>query len=194
MQVPQQKLAELKSFFETDYFFETGFYHGHTTKKALESFDKTFSIEISSIHYNRGKEELKAEIDSGRFVFIHDDSANIGSYLDLLDKKTLFWLDAHNDQFDPGHEQGRLPTPIVVELEQIAKNNSQRHVIMVDDINIFKKQGGWTNFVSKDEVIRVIDSLFPDYNHIIVDSVSPNGTLIIYPNEYRFVDFYQYLN
>jgi hypothetical protein len=85
-------------------YFETGLADPRrdvSCRKALAAgFRKVYSLEVYGEWIELGRREFKEHIDSGVLTLIHDDSNNLGRYLndDEFAERTLFYLDAHVDR------------------------------------------------------------------------------------------------
>ena len=118
-------LEQLRKDNDCYYYFETGLgdskniksYKIQSCLQAVRSlFEKIFSREINKELYDMGVDVYKNEINKNRLTIIHDDSKNIEKYLNdiILNKKTLFFLDAH-------HNKSSTRCPIIHELKAINK-------------------------------------------------------------------------
>ena len=106
------------------YFVETGSNDGAPIQRALdiEWIEKVFSCDINQEKCNFCRRRFE---DSP--VEIHNNLSTgfLRRVVPILDKKSLFWLDAH------GEGGG---DPLLEELELIAEHGTRVHNIMIDDI------------------------------------------------------------
>lgn len=118
---------------------ETGTNFGNTLAACLGSFDAIFSIELSPELY-----EL-AVTRFARFREVqlrHGDSAReLPGVLSELMQPALFWLDAHYS--GEGTARGEVDSPVLTELESIARHSTQGHIVLVDDARLFTGANGY---------------------------------------------------
>lgn len=113
------------------YFVETGTHLGGGLKAALDvGFEKYFSVELSSERYAHCCELFKDE----KHIFLSNDHSVpwLRSVINTIDKKSLFWLDAH------GEGGG---APVFEELDIIDAHHIKTHTIIIDDIPIYYGDG-----------------------------------------------------
>jgi hypothetical protein len=171
---------ELKDTYNCDYFLETGYYMGSGVKRALDAgFKNIMSIEISTKHINYGKEHNKNEIELGILNLIQDDSKNIYNHIKNIDKKFLFFLDSHADQ-DLTHERGEFICPVLQELKEINKHHRKDHIILVDDMRIFRDRRDWAYNIVLDDVINEIKKINKNYEIKYLDGFQKNDVLCAY--------------
>ena len=86
-----------------------------------------------------GNEKFKKEIAEGRVNIIFDDSSNLKDHIaSLLDKKVLFWLDAHLDNgLDTAISKPSSECPAVQEISALSRFKT-KPIILVDDISIIR--------------------------------------------------------
>jgi len=115
------------------YFIETGTHAGGTLNVALElnMFDKLYSCDIDEGFFDIASNRF---CDFDNVHLYHKSSIDfLKEVLPKINKKTFFWLDAH--------DVGKV-APLKEELNLIRdlleKNN---HVIMIDDIPIYFGDG-----------------------------------------------------
>lgn len=111
---------------DCEIFFETGTHKGDSCNDALNlGFNKIISVEIDPKYYNECVEKFKNELNSKVFLFLGDSANIMGEMLKLVDKRAMFWLDAH------GNGGG---SPFKVELEHIFNHHIKNHIIVIDDL------------------------------------------------------------
>ena len=111
------------------YFVETGSHYGNGIAKALiAGFQKVFSCELNRERYTHCVERF-----NNCPVELHEGFSTeaLKKIVPRLNKKTLFWLDAHA-------EGGGIPT---LEELDIISEHSTTHTIMIDDIPIYFGNG-----------------------------------------------------
>mgnify|MGYP001201810913 FL=1 len=138
-------------------WIETGTYYGETTKLLSKISKKTISIEADKNLYETSKKKLKdlknVEILNGK----SEDLLNkvISENLDF--KNICIYLDAHlcQDHLRNTKTFGSetTATPILNELEVVAKyiSNFEKIVVLIDDIRLF--QGSFQNYPNKNALV-----------------------------------------
>lgn len=115
-------------------FVETGSFQGDTIQLALDKgFKKVISIEQSEHYINHCAQRFKGKINDS-VVLVRGDSKNALRYIckDLIEGRSVFWLDAH---YDGGLTAGDVWAPLYHELLAIACFTSVNdNIIMIDDI------------------------------------------------------------
>jgi len=111
----------------SEYFVETGTAYGDTLKFIADNFKNMKAISCEPDNYRHGV--VTEYIPDAEIVKI--TSPQIFEYVkekypDSLDKKTIFWLDAHGDY------NGTVFWPLREEVEFI-KNNYKDYYILIDD-------------------------------------------------------------
>jgi hypothetical protein len=171
-------------------YFETGLYDPRediSCKKALEcNFEKVFSIELKPQWVSMGTSLFSKDIASGRLTLIHDDSANLGDYLNLipLEERTLFFLDAHIDN-ETILNYSNNKCPVFKELTAIKNLSKNDHIICVDDMRIMRHPFPWNedsegdvNFEEK--IKEFILTINPDYKFSYLNGHVENDVLIAF--------------
>ncbi|NDB30110.1 hypothetical protein EB151_11250 [archaeon] len=116
------------------YFIETGTYKGYGIDAAKDvGFEKYYSAEYLTSLYKECLEKFKDHDD----IFLYNGSSEdcLESFLDEVDKRSLFWLDAH-DSFGTG---GGVPT--FEELKIIKEHPIKNHTLLIDDIPLYFGDG-----------------------------------------------------
>lgn len=160
-----------------DYFLETGYYMGSGVDRAIQAgFEKIFSIEISSIHVENGKKRHESYIALGQVNIIKDDSRNLYETIkNYPTKRFLFFLDAHADQSFI-HEKS-ISCPVLEELEAIKKHPIKNHVILIDDMRLFRSQQAWARGILVDKLINELRKINPLYKIKFLKGVAENDVL-----------------
>ena len=180
-------LDEIRNKYDCINYFETGLYDPTTNvslKQALKcNFDKLYSIEIRQDFVEKAKEIFNEDIKNGRLNLYLDDSTNMDKYLIELDKKTLFFLDAHVDNSNIHNYKKKCP--LIEELSAIANLKRKDHIILVDDLRILKNKFPWgetsygsINFL--EEIKTKILSINKDYKFLTLNGHIENDVLIAY--------------
>lgn len=116
------------------YFIETGTYKGYGIDAAKEvGFEKYYSAEYLKSLYEECLEKFKDDED----VFLYNGSSEecLDVIMKSIDKKSLFWLDAH-DSFGTG---GGVPT--FEELKVLKEHSIKNHTLLIDDIPLYFGDG-----------------------------------------------------
>lgn len=172
-----ENYKELKQKNLCDSFLETGYYMGSGVHRAIQAgFEKIFSIEISSIHVKNGKKHYEDNILLGQVEIINDDSRNLYETIKQYpNKRFLFFLDAHADQ-SIEHERS-VNCPVLEELEAIKKHPIKDHVILVDDMRLFRSQSAWARDILVDKIVEELHKINPNYKISFLKGVSENDVL-----------------
>ena len=115
-------------------FVETGSFKGDTIQIALDmGFKKVISIEQSDHYVNHCAQRFKERLNDS-VVLVKGDSKSALKYIckNILEGRSVFWLDAH---YDGGNTAGDVWAPLYHELLAIACFSDRKdHIIMVDDV------------------------------------------------------------
>lgn len=186
MAINRELLKELKKTHNPEVFFETGFYHGHSTEYALEEgFEKVYSIELLKRFVDHGNEKFEKEISEGRVNIIFDDSANLKNHVsDLQNKKVLFWLDAHLDNGRQGAvKQPEFICPAIREIEALT-DFKVKPIILVDDISIIRGNGihtlAWGDQgISVERITEAINNLPFEYEITFFENAGVKDDILV---------------
>jgi len=168
--VKQMSVKEYAKKFQLQVFVETGTYVGCMVHAIDDVFDEIYSIEIGQELYERAKKEFTGK---NHITILQGDSVDVlPVVLARLERRCLFWLDAH---YSGGiTTKGPKNTPIIEELHHIFKHSVRGHVILIDDARNFTGNdddypsiqelqdlvasigSSWT-FEIKDDIIRIIE-------------------------------------
>jgi hypothetical protein len=139
-------------------FFETGTHQGESVNDALTlGFEKIISVEIVETYYKQCFEMFKNNPKVN--LFFGDSNELMPEMLKLVDKKSLFFLDAHKDGV----------TTLWGELELLKNHPIKTHTIIVDDMH------SW--FLNDLDAVK--DSLLeinPNYFFVMEKQVKCNAT------------------
>ena len=145
-------------------FIETGTFKGGIPQKMLEDgtfnqWNKVYTIELSmdmckiaskryslfeegksfDVRTNEMDETFsgRKEFFDGKLVLIQGDSSKkLEEVLSEIDEPCVFWLDAHAGS-KKGYARGDVDCPLINELTIIKKFNKHKHLITIDDADIF---------------------------------------------------------
>lgn len=151
---PHRIKAEILRQYAASYrltiLVETGTQRGAMLAMLKNDFAKLYSIELLPHHYNFARRRFQTV---PQIELLHGDSAVILPHiLARLQKPALFWLDGHRNpnQTSPGE----LVTPILTELNYLFAAPQLGHVIIIDDVRLFRKGAGYPELSS---VLEIID-------------------------------------
>ena len=135
----QKLIRSLVNEFDLRTMVETGTYLGNMTSATAKVFRKIITIELDHVLYKRAKRKFK---DAKHIKVIEGDSSLvIKKVLPKITAPTLFWLDAH---YSGGiTSKGKKESPVVSELRAILSHPVKKHVILMDDANLFTGKGGY---------------------------------------------------
>jgi len=164
-------------------FLETGSFHGEGIVKALRAgFKKIYSIELNEQFYHELQARFKKEIDSGRVVLMCGDSSVIlPEVIRNIDAQITFWLDAHYCGGDTA--RGREDSPLLKELDAIARHSVRTHTILVDDVRLFGTNANedWTG-VRLEQVMERVRKINPCYRIRYENGQHKNDVLVAETN------------
>jgi hypothetical protein len=145
-------------------FVETGTYLGGAISIALEcEFETIYSIDISNLHKERNLQLFKNSIELDKVKLLYGDSIDVLPNVieSINDTPSVFWLDAHFDVFSD--KCGKYKTPILHELKCISNSETKDHVILIDDVRLFKNNVEWAISVTLDEIISELMKINSNY-------------------------------
>jgi hypothetical protein len=140
----QQLIRDLARRHNIKVLVETGTYGGATIAASLGTFAQLCSIELSADLYAAARRRFalwrKVRLYQG------DSARELPKVLSELGEPVLFWLDAH----DSGQDTARTDsdTPVVQELQMIARHPVRHHVILIDDARLFDGTNGYPTLES----------------------------------------------
>jgi hypothetical protein len=140
-------------------FVETGTADGAAIDMAIAAgFKKIYSIEIEhgsqSNNLSRFKDIINVELITG------DSAIEMEKLMPRITERATFWLDAH---FEVRGTVGLSICPLCFELNAISKSAIKDHTIMIDDMRVIGKKH-WGRSIVKDELIRLIKKINPEYH------------------------------
>jgi len=157
---------EILSTCHTDYFVETGTFHGATVQMAIEAgFSDIRSIEIDAELY---RENTLLFADDPRVSIFLGDSIKVLPYvIEGITDPITFWLDAHGGNTDT---IGEIYVPLLEEIAIISKHPVKRHILLIDDIRLAGTDTcGWGE-VTLDRIQEEIRKISADYTMELYDS------------------------
>ena len=142
------------------YFVETGIWKGDTTFEMEKLFEKVFAIELNKIYL----EDVKSRYDGNKIEFLEGKTEElIGPLCRKLDKRTIFFLDAHTDRNPPKWLGATNYVPIFEELKDIMRYFKEEAIIIVDDVKLFGiNQRGWRK-INEESILNIVRERLIDY-------------------------------
>ncbi len=188
---------DLFSKFPNPFFIESGSHRGNGIKLAIEAgFPQIYSIELAplfyrlcidrfepdpSIHFVYGNssevlgQPLSPSSSAPRVHLIYGDSTEVlGQILNQIDEPVTFWLDGHYSASETA--MGDTNTPILAELETIARHPIKTHTILIDDMRTFGTI--YFDFIELQEIIDAVLRINPFYEISFEDGTAPNDILV----------------
>lgn len=162
--------------FMSDVFFETGTYLGDAAKNAkLLGFPKVITVELQEYLYRQAMGNGLPGID----YYLGDSPQVMREVLPNVEGKITFWLDAHIDggNYVPGLTPEIRRCPLYEELACIKSLSRNDHTILIDDMRIIGVIG-WGMETVREELIRMLRDINPDYKIYYIDGHEPNDILV----------------
>jgi hypothetical protein len=134
-QVPPPHVVKVRALLEharrfgTRVLVETGTFEGETPRKCRAVFDRIFTIELDPGYARRAARRLRRwpHIE----VLPGDSARRLPELLARVREPALFWLDGH---YSGGlTARGEKDTPLLEEVESIARHGVSGHVVLIDD-------------------------------------------------------------
>jgi hypothetical protein len=149
---------ELFKAFPSDVFIETGTFHGNGVEMALAAgFPQVISIELSPELFSENQKRFK---NNPKVKLFHGDSGDLmPQILEDIHCDITFWLDGHASGGETAC--GRDISPILRELNAIARHPNKTHSILIDDVRLFLTH----NFgeISLGDVAESLWAINPEY-------------------------------
>jgi hypothetical protein len=161
--VKVRRVLELARHFGTGLLIESGTFEGEMARKCRHGFGRIVTIELDPGLAERAVRRL------ARYPNIevrHGDSATVlPQVLAGVKEPALFWLDGHYS--GSGTARGASDTPLVQELQAIARHGVPGHVVLVDDARLL----GSGDYPGLDEIRRVVAAFQPGGEVRVVDDI-----------------------
>ena len=138
-------------------FIEAGRVSPNSVHETFKDVYKTYhTIEIVERFYNKTKQRFDNPNIGHNIVFhLGHSPVMIEKILNQIDEPVTFWLDAH---YQGGQQPGDTKAPIKDELNVIKNHYIKNHMIMIDDVRLFRQYG-----TSVNEVTTMLLEINPDY-------------------------------
>src|SRR5579862_3414123 len=171
--LPATTTSEVFRKYPNKYFIETGSYEGDGIQNALEAgFQDIYSIELAPHCYEFVC--LRFQFLNNVHIFYGDSSYVLGDLLKKIDAPATFWLDGHYSSGKTA--RGEQNTPLLKELAAIQEHPIRTHTILIDDIRCCGTAD--FDFISLEEVIRIIKTINPQYLISYEDGHFPRDVLV----------------
>lgn len=134
-------IKTIKKFTDyNDIFVETGTFTGTTTANMVDYFNEIYSVEY--LEENFIKCQNKFIYAKNVHLYIGHSPEFLAEILpSLIDRKIVFWLDAHRYTPYGSGDDNYNECPIIEELKEIKKAKLKFNPIMfIDDYNLFEKE------------------------------------------------------
>ncbi len=159
----QKIIAQYAEKYSAETFVETGTYMGFMVNAMRKRFKRLYSIELSNPLYTRASARFR------RFpnitILEGDSGAVMPEILPKISGRILFWLDGH---YSGGITvKGFSGCPICKELDAIADHQDKHHVVLVDDMRFFGKEGNPTI----ETIEKIVKTRLPDHSIILEDDI-----------------------
>lgn len=169
---------ELSKKFNLNTFFETGTYHGETSKIVSQYFEKVITVENNPDFYNIATNTLKNISNCNSYLGSSPEIMN--QYLKENDSSVFFFLDAHWYDY----------LPLLDELKTIKEKNLLP-VIAIHDFYVPDENGnakfGYDSYKDQSLNLSYIESSIKDIygtNYEIkysTSSTTNSGVIFVYP-------------
>jgi len=150
--------------FSPEIFIETGTYIGDMIQAVKKNFIQVYSIELNEALYRKARK--KFENNNNISIIYGDSTVQLKKILPKITKPCLFWLDAHYS--GEGTAKGDLETPIMEEMYLILNHSKLKHIILIDDANMFV---GKNDYPSIEKVKNLVSKYHKDWLFIIKDDI-----------------------
>lgn len=165
--------------FKAPIFVETGTFRGDSTERASRYFPFIHTIELANDLFELCQNRFKG---NSSITLHHGDSALIlQTIVPILDKKAVFFLDAHNS--GGGTAKGETNTPILTEIRTVLQKALFDPILVIDDTRMFYEplcnvEG--TIMEGYPSLIQVVDTILAikkNYKFALISDV-----LVAYPS------------
>lgn len=155
------------------HYVETGTSGGGSIARALNAecfrFIHSIDLDPASVYFcrKRFQWQRRVRVEEG------DSGKELWRMIEKIAAPITFFLDAHRY---PPAEDGSTNTPLLEEIEQIARHPVKTHTILIDDVPCFGTAA--FDFVTQEEVMKRILAINPDYefkvlwNQVLAATVS----------------------
>ena len=161
----QQVVIEYIQRLKPEVFIETGTYKGKMVYAVIPYIEEIYSIELDDTHAKNAQARFAA------YPSVHIIQGESGTVLEALletiDKRCLFWLDAHYSGGSTA--KGQIKTPIMQEMQCILEHpRAQEHTILIDDARCFI---GENDYPPLEYLQRFIQQIHPRWIFQVRDDI-----------------------
>lgn len=169
--------SEVFAKYPNTYFLETGSCFGDGIQAALDAgFKHIYSIELSEQFYDCcfNRFVLNSQVEGQIELILGDSGEVLPEVLSKINAPVTFWLDGHYSGGSTA--KGESNTPLLRELEHIAKHHIKNHTILIDDVRCFDTND--FDFLTMEEVKEKILSINPLYEFSFENGYIENDVLV----------------
>ena len=147
----KKRVIALARKYECETFIETGTFYGQMVRAARGHFKKILSVELYQPLFELNREAFAGCPDVQ--VLFGDSSIVLKEMIHQASGRILFWLDGHFS--GAGTARGDDVSPILLELDIIAKHERRDHCILIDDARLFGTDGYPTLEATKAKLLAI---------------------------------------
>jgi hypothetical protein len=161
--VKVRRVLELARRFATGVLIESGTFEGEMARKCRHGFRRIVTIELDANLAQRAGRRLARYPN---IEVLHGDSATVlPRVLAAVNEPALFWLDGHYS--GTGTARGASDTPLVQELQAIARHGVHGDVVLVDDARLL----GTGDYPGLEELRRLVAAFQPGGEVRVADDI-----------------------
>jgi hypothetical protein len=162
-EIKNKTIHGFRDKFGLDTFVETGTFLGDMVEEQKPHFKTLYSIELNEALWINAKKRFRN--DEHIQLLCGDSGEVLHALVPTLKAPAIFWLDGH---YSGGiTAMGILTTPIIKELEAVAKSPFE-HVVLIDDARFFN---GEDDYPTVDFLQWLATKLFPTYGFEVSDDI-----------------------
>lgn len=162
--IKESTVIEYSKYTGAKNLVETGTYMGEMVDATKKYFERIISIELDTALASKASQKF---LKNKNITILQGDSSTLlPSIIKDISGKTIFWLDAH---YSGGiTAKGDQYTPIISEVETIAKYPQKDTTLLVDDARLFT---GKDEYPLLSDFRELIKRLFPKHEFDVKDDV-----------------------
>ena len=162
--IKEKIVLDYQKSFGAQTLIETGTYMGEMIDATRKYFSKIISIELDPSLAKSAQKKFSGKPNIS--ILEGDSSALLPGIVEKLNGKAIFWLDAH---YSGGvTAKGAAYTPILSEVETIARYSQKDTILLVDDARLFV---GKDEYPAMSEFKKFIGKKFPQHAFEVKDDV-----------------------
>ena len=137
--IKAETLRQYASAYRLRTLVETGTQRGAMLAALKHDFSSLVSVELSPRHHDFARRRFRTAPHIE--LILGDSAAVLPAILARLSEPALFWLDGH---YNPGQAPAGAPvSPILTELTHLFAAARLGHVIIIDDVRLFRERTGY---------------------------------------------------